>query len=42
VEHDGHHPCHQLALPKPPQRVEERLQFRLVLLDDAVRPVVLM
>jgi hypothetical protein len=41
VECDGHHSRRQPALPKPPQRVEEWLQFQLVLFDDAVRPVVL-
>jgi hypothetical protein len=36
VEHGGHHPRGQTALTKPPQCVEEQLQLRLVLLDDAI------
>jgi hypothetical protein len=41
VECGGHHPRRQPSLPKPPQRVEERLQFWLFLLDDAICLVVL-
>jgi hypothetical protein len=36
VEHGGHHPCGQSALSKSPQRVEERMQLRLLFLDDAI------
>jgi hypothetical protein len=41
VEHGGHHPNAQSAQTEPSQLVEEWLQLRLVVLDDAIRPVVL-
>jgi hypothetical protein len=41
VERSGHHSRHQPTLTESPQRVEERLQLRLVLLDDTVRLVLL-
>jgi hypothetical protein len=41
VERGSHHARGQPVLMKLPQCVKERLQLRLVLLDDAIRLVLL-
>jgi hypothetical protein len=41
VEHGGHHAHGQPAQTELPQCIEERLQLRLVLLNDAIRLVLL-
>jgi hypothetical protein len=41
MKRHGHHPRRQSALTEPPQRVEERLQLRLVIFNDVVPSILL-